>query len=339
MSVPREVLWVLAAMLPLLLALALTLWARRRRRVASALGDPVLVRRLLGEDLAGVPWLRVALVLLAGAALGGALLDPRWGTAPERVEARGERWVLVFDVSGSMLVQDVAPNRLERARAVARELLRSARGPVGVVVFAGRAYALTPPTLDHGAVDLFLSTLDPQMVTQTGSSLAGALRQAVGLLAAGAAAARGPGAVVVLTDGDALDERAPVGEAVGLARRAGVPVHVLGVGTLEGGPVPDFDFATGRDLGFKRTPDGGVAVSRLRQDWLREIARETGGEYARLSDASGATRVAAALRPGGRVTGAGQPEAPPRYAWFAAAALLFLVAEIGWTARSREVGG
>ncbi len=320
--------WLAAGVaVPMLVALAVAEFVRRRRRVAARLGDRSLLAALAGEDLVAVPWRRVAPVLLAALCLGAALSDPGWGGAGKGAEVRGRRIVLVLDASGSMLAADAAPNRLETLRAASRELAAELPGAaVAVVVFAGRAYALVPPTVDRAALDLFLDALEPAMVTQSGSSLSAAVRQGVGLLAAGGRDPSG-GALVLISDGDALEDPARVLEAAALARRAGIPVHALGAGTAAGAPVPDVDLATGRAVGFKREVDGEVAVSRLNEELLRQIARETGGTYAALSASGSVERLAGRLR--ARVGGAegGADRRPPRFAWFASLALLLLAGE------------
>ena len=318
---------VLGAAVPVLVALAVAGFVRRRRRVAVHLGDPSLVAALVGEDLVAVPWRRVVPVLLAALLLGTALTDPRWGAAAEAASVRGGRVVLVLDASGSMLAGDLAPTRLEALRAASRELAAGLpEAAMAVVVFAGRAYALVPPTTDRGALDLFLDALDPAMVTQSGSSLSAALRQGLGLLAAGDAGTGG-GALVLVSDGDAGEDPARVLEAAALARRAGVPVYVLGAGTPAGAPVPEIDFATGRAVGFLRGDDGRPVVTRLNESLLREIARATGGEYAALSEPGAVGGLIERLRE--RVGEAGSPadRRPPRFAGFAALALLLLAAE------------
>src|SRR5690606_32462792 len=145
------------------------LYARRRRRVAQALGELSLLERLGGRGLAAFPWRRVLLVVPAAAALGFATLGPRWGTRDEVTESRSANVVLTMDISKSMLAPDVAPDRLERARLLARRIVREMRTDrIGLVVFAGRAYVLSPLTTDHGALDLYLDALDPQIVSQGG---------------------------------------------------------------------------------------------------------------------------------------------------------------------------
>jgi Ca-activated chloride channel family protein len=335
----------LALLLPLAVGAGIALAVRRRRRAAEAFGEHPLVLRLAGRDPGAAPWMRVALLLPAAAALGIAAADPRWGRGggDGGAGAGGAEVVLVMDASNSMLVEDVRPNRLERERAAARQIAHGLPGSrMGVVVFSGRGYVLTPLTADPGALELYLDALSPEIVTQGGSSLASAVRQGTDLLLGGDSVSAGR-VMVLMSDGEALEERAEVGLAVRRAERAGVVIHTLGFGTEGGGPVPNVDPTTGRRMGFKRDVDGSTAVSRLDPGMLREIAGETGGSYRAGSDPRA---VAALLRdiaaaPAGarRADGTGGP--PPRYEWFLAAALLLLAGDTVLAAlerrRAREV--
>jgi Ca-activated chloride channel family protein len=332
--------WVaLAFFLPAAVMLAAVWAARRRRRAVRALGDEALVRRLAGEDLGRFPLGRTLLAALAAAALGVAAAGPQWGPAEDGGGVRGADVVLVLDASNSMRVADVAPDRLEVERRAARRLLDALEGErVGMVVFAGRGYPLSPLTSDFGALDLYLDNLSPDIVTQGGTSVSAALRQAQALLVGGAGGGGRSGSVVLLSDGDALEERAAVLDEARRAARLGITLHTLGAGTPAGGPVPDVDPETGRRRGFKREPTGEVAVSRLDETLLREAARLTGGIYRPAEDAGAPAAIAAAVRSarampdrgerGGAVGGREEPGATgleDRYEWFVGLALALLV--------------
>ena len=330
----------LVLLLPLAVGAGIALAVRRRRRAAEAFGEHPLVLRLAGRDPGAAQWARAALLVPAAAALGLAAADPRWGRGGDAAGegAGGAEVVLVMDASNSMLVEDVRPNRLERERAAARQLAHGLPGSrMGVVVFSGRGYVLTPLTGDPGAVELYLDALSPEIVTQGGSSLASAVRQGTDLLLGGDSLSTGK-VMVLMSDGEALEERAEVGLAVRRAERAGVTIHTLGFGTEAGGPVPDVDPTTGRRLGFKRDVDGRTAVSRLDPGMLREIADETGGSYREGSDpravAALVRDVAAAPASARRPDGTGGPAL--RYQWFLAAALLLLAADTLLAARGRR---
>lgn len=325
---------ILGIVLPFAIAGCLWLFVRRRRRVARAWGDPDLARRLVGEDLQRVPWPRALALLLAAILLGAALADSRWEVAGATAATEGGPVVLVLDVSNSMLVEDLRPSRMALQRQLAGELVRAVPGrPVGIVVFAGRAYALVPPTTDPAALDLFLDALDPNMVTQTGSSLAAAVRQAVGMLVSGGGEG---GSVVLVTDGDTRESLEELRETLRVASRGGIPVHTVGAGTAAGGPVPDVDLATGRRLGVKREEDGSVAVSTLNQELLREVAETTGGAYFPLSELPTEQVAARLSRVGG---GSDGEEQAPRFAWFAVPALLLLLAENAFVRKRRKGDG
>lgn len=331
--------WGAAAALLVLLGLALHV--RRRRAVAAEIGDPALLARITGEDLRSVPWRRVGAVGAAAVALALALADPRWG-GPEAATARTGTVVLVLDASSSMLAMDITPSRLERERQAARAIaIALPHSPVGVIAFAGRAYAVAPPTLDAGSIELYLEALHPDMVTQTGSSLAAAVRQGLGMLVADEAS-RG-GALVVISDGDTDEGPDALLAAADLARRAGIPVHVLGAGTARGASVPAIDSESGRVGGVLRDEAGEPIVTRLDEARLRGLAERTGGTYLPLTDPDGPTRIAArvAAHPPRGDAAVADPGArpPPRFAWFALVALALLAWDAAPLRRGRGATG
>lgn len=329
----------LIALFPALVLAALLLWWRRRRDVAQALGDPGLVRRLAGTDLRRFPGGRAALLVPAGALLGVAAAGPRWGEAGRGVPGRGDV-VLVLDASNSMLVQDVAPSRLERERALSRTLVdRLAGSRVGLIAFGGSGHALSPLTSDGSAIHLYLDALSPEIVNQGGTSLDSALRQALALLGGPGEGPTG-GSIVLVSDGEALEPPELVGASIDHARRRGVPVHTVGIGTAAGGPVPHVDPETGEREGFKHEPDGSPAVSRLDEATLRRIARETGGTYRWMPGARGVADLARAAAQGGRAArGQGTSLPDNRYEWPLGLALaLIAVDALAERGRRRRAG-
>jgi len=318
----------LVPLLPCIVGLAMLLYARRRRQAAEALGEAGIVRRLTPADLTAAPNRRIFLVTVAALMLGIALTGPLWGVEPVRGEGGNTDVILVLDASNSMRVRDVSPDRLEWEKRTARALLGRLEGSrVGLAIFAGRSYAVSPLTSDFSALELYLDNLSPDLVTQGGTSLSDAIEQSLALLME----ARGEmpsGSLVVISDGDALEEGEDVLRAAGVARRAGVPVSAIGIGTAGGGTIPDIDPATGRQLGWKREPGGEVAVSKLGEPLLREVARRTGGIYVNAAAPTAAAQVAAAARAVPSAAERRGGSAPGnRYEWFAAVALFLLAAD------------
>jgi Ca-activated chloride channel homolog len=325
MSFARPELLVLAAALPALVLLLIAGYAARRRRAAGELGDAALLGRLGAPGLLGFPARRA--LLLGGAAmlLGIAAAGPSWGVREVETRTDALNMVLVLDVSRSMLVEDVAPSRLETMRIFLRRLTRELQGDrIGIVVFAGRAYVLSPMTTDAGALNLYIDALDPELVSQGGSALSAGIAQGTDLVRARDDLA-GDRVLLVVADGEALEEEAAVRQAADRARRAGVTVHTVGVGTLSGGLVPDHDPQTGEQIGYKRW-QGEHVVSRLDEELLRDIARRSGGSYFHLPGVGAAGRIISELREMQRARALERRvERVERYAIFAFLALLLIV--------------
>ena len=271
-------LWALLLLpaLPLLAA-----WTTRRdeerlsRIVARALWSRVIER----------PWtqwrrIRVILLTVAAAGIVLALARPQWGIVREKVEREGVDVVFVLDTSGSMAVDDVAPNRFFLARAALLTLISRLEGDrIGLLAFEGEAYPLVPLTLDADAVGLFLETLEPGVVPAAGSSIGVGLAKGLDMFVD---KERRNKALVLVSDGENLE-----GEVEGAVRRAKemeVVVHTVGVGTTGGAPVPEFD-REGNRVGFKKDESGAAAISRLNPATLEAIAGGTGGRFFQVTTA------------------------------------------------------
>jgi len=329
MSFARPDLLPFVITVPLLIAASIWLYARRRRNAALQLGEPRLLARIGGGTLLNFPLSRLLLLCGAAASLAFAAAGPRWGQRALDGSSLALNVVIATDISKSMLAEDVEPNRLERARLFSRRLLRDLPGDrFGLVVFAGRAYVLSPLTVDHSAVELYLDALDPSMVSQGGSSLGAAVAQATDLVR-GSDNSGGDRAVVLLTDGEALEDEAAVRDAAERAARAGVRFVTVGVGTERGSNLPDIDPNTGEQVGLKRDENGNVVVSRLDEAMLRLVAEETGGTFVRLEEGNALDRVVDELQGMQRAEGENAQRVQPieRFWIFALLGLLLLVAD------------
>lgn len=266
----------LAALLPLCL---LVWWlARRRGRVGhwAQLIDPELLPALQLEGTTGTaravsPWIWLALVwLLATLALAG----PAWQRDATQAFRAPAAWVLVLDLSPSMAVADLSPNRVTRARYALDDLLGAARDArVGLVVFSGEPFTVTPLTEDVNTVRAVLAPLAPDIMPAPGDQLAPALARAGELLQqAGSRNAR----VIVITDGFA--DPAAAFAAAGTLRSAGVSLSVVGIGTEGGAPQPQ---AGG---GFAKDASGQTRLARLDSEPLRHLASAGNGRHVDLSE-------------------------------------------------------
>ena len=283
MRFARPEFLVLLAAIPIWIVAGWWFAARRRRALARFAGMPGNVPRFLGDVGVNRRVVKAILLLVAYVGLSLALARPQWGSRVETVERRGIDVVLILDTSRSMAVQDVAPDRFRQARLGASELVRHLEGDrVALVAFAGKASLLCPLTVDHEAVGLFLDTIDLDTAPIPGTALADAIvtaTRAFGPEATEVDASRGR-MIVLYSDGE--DHEQGLDEAIRTMRRAGTVLHAVGVGTVEGGPVPDTDDA-GRVIGYKKDREGRVVTSRLDESVLERLALDTGGRYFRAT--------------------------------------------------------
>jgi Ca-activated chloride channel family protein len=261
-------LWLLA--LPVLWGLVYWL-ARRRREDSSWSGfvDSELLATLrLDEDrIIGIrPWPLLALVWSIAAI---AMAGPSWERNHVPAYRASAAWVFVLDLSPSMSLTDVAPDRVTRARYALDDLLNAAHDArVGLVVFSDEPYTVTPLTRDIATVKALLPPLKPDIMPSPGDHLAPALIQAVKLLQQGGAKDQ---QIVVLTDG--FDDPAAALTAAAGIRAKHISLSIVGVGTTGGAPQPS---AGG---GFVQDKHGRALLARLNTSRLQQLAETGGGRY------------------------------------------------------------
>ncbi|MGC9317447.1 MAG: VWA domain-containing protein [Armatimonadota bacterium] len=253
--------------------------ARARWRAMRRMATPLALDRIAGARVRRRRRIRAALMTGALVMVVLAAARPQFGTQMTRVQRRGADVVFAIDTSQSMLARDIAPDRLGAAKDAVRAVVSRMRGDrVGIVAFAGAAFQYCPLTIDYGATQMFLDALDTKVIGDPGTALADAIREAADALEAAEHHYRH---LVILTDGE--DHEGGATQAAREAASKGITIHVVGVGSTEGEPVPILD-AEGNVTGHKRGPDGEVVVSRLDEQTLREVAEAGNGSYVRASD-------------------------------------------------------
>src|SRR5438046_5392699 len=211
-------------------------------------------------------------MLLLGLSLAlVSLAQPRWGYTFEDVKRKGLDLLIAVDTSRSMLSNDVQPNRLERIKLAARDLINELQGDrVGLIAFAGRAFLQAPLTIDYEAVMESINDLDTKTIPEGGTNIAEAISLATQSFGK---SAMGNRALVIFTDGEELSGDAM--KSAKAAADAGVRIFTIGVGTPTGSLIP----VNGEDgeTAFVKDSAGQVVKSKLDDKRLREIAQAAGG--------------------------------------------------------------
>ena len=245
----------------------------RRRRGSLAHPDAEGLARAAGSGGRWLSHLPAALRGLALVCLIVAFARPQTGVTGENVVAEGIDIVLALDISSSMLAEDLTPNRIEAAKAVAADFIEGRRNDrIGLIIFAGKAFTQAPLTLDYSVVTSLIGELGAGII-EDGTAVGMGLATAVKRLQASEAASR---VVILLTDGrNNRGEIDPV-TAAHAAQALGVRVYTVGAGARGTArvPVPD--------------PFGGQRYVTTRVDvdepMLRTVAETTGGRYYRATD-------------------------------------------------------
>lgn len=263
--------WALALVLPV----ALWLWrsaSKAARGPIQRYADAHLLPHLTGSrELRTIErWGRFLGWVLLWALLVAAMAGPRWDYEDVRLFHPGDNLLMLVDISRSMQVEDVPPNRLARARQEIQDLILANRQVrLGLIAFASVPHVLSPITEDTYTILNTLPALSSDLAEYQGSRLDAALERAETLLS-GLPEDSGR-AILLVTDGDFEPEG-----LVALIQRlaaTGIRLHVLGLGTTEGARVP---LANGRWLtdGYGKT-----IRSPLNEDLLRDLAEAGNGIY------------------------------------------------------------
>jgi Ca-activated chloride channel family protein len=261
----------LFALIPLLFVLYL-LMARWKKRALLRYGDPEIVKTLMPDYSRKRLFYKFILLLFSFASLVLALANPQIGSRFEKVERKGIDIMIALDVSNSMLSEDVQPNRMERAKQAVSNLIdHLTNDRIGLVVFAGKAFMQMPITTDYDAARLFLSDINPGMISPQGT----AIGEAIDMCGTSFGESKKSKAIIIISDGENHQD-----DAVNAAKKANdndIMVYTVGVGSPEGGPIPMV--VSGNNTGYLKDKDGNTVVTKMNPEALQEISSTGGGVY------------------------------------------------------------
>jgi len=213
---------------------------------------------------------------LAVAMVVMGVLGPKVGSKLQEVESQGSDLVIAIDISNSMMAEDLGMDRMSLAkRTVERVLAKLGSDRVGLVIFAGQAYVQCPLTSDYSALKLFLNTISPDLISIQGTALGEAIDVSVLAFKNSPESSR---SILLITDGENHEDD-PVA-AASRASEKGISVHIIGLATPEGAPIPKYD-KRGRKVGFIQGVDGAPVVSRLDESVLVATATAGDGSFTR----------------------------------------------------------
>lgn len=268
-----DLLWLLWAS-PLLIAFYIYV-ARTKASLLKQFASMELITRLASNYSRERQTYKAICIVIALTLGVISLAQPRYGFTWEDVKREGVDIVIALDVSDSMLVEDAESGgkltRIERAKREITDLLRLLDGDrVGLVAFAGTSFLECPLTLDYAAAQIFLGTIDTDLIPVKGTDLSSAILTSVDAFKGGNEGSR---AVILITDGE--DHSGQALAAAEEAKKENVRVFTIGIGRDEGAPIPD---ARG---GFRKDRRGEMILSKLDEPTLQKIALNTGGRYVR----------------------------------------------------------
>lgn len=247
-------------------------FARRKRKSMAQFGESSLLSHLMPAFSSRRSQMKGLLLLVAFTLQVFVMAGPQFGSKMETMKRKGIEIMVALDVSNSMNAMDIQPSRLEMAKmAVSRLVDKLGDDRIGMVVFAGQAYVQLPITTDYPSAKMFLSSISTDMIPTQGTAIGAAIDLCANSFSSKEDINR---VIIVITDGENHEDN-----AVEAARRAveqGIKVYTVGMGTSKGAPVP---VKPGDMSNFIKDKEGNVAITRIDEASLAQVAQAGGGAY------------------------------------------------------------
>ena len=262
-----------------LLALVRFISYRNQKKRLRKFGDPALLKALMPNVSRFRPSVKFWILEGALALLIIMLARPQMGTKISHEKRVGIETIIAMDVSNSMRAEDIVPSRLDRSKMMIENLVdHFSNDKIGLIVFAGDAFVQLPITSDYVSAKMFLSSIDPSMIATQGTDIAAAIEMATHSFTQEEGIGK---AIVVITDGE--DHEGGAVEAAQAAKDNGMRVYVLGVGSVNGAPMPIP--GTGD---YMKDNTGSTVMSTLNEDMCKQVAQAGGGAYIHVENNSAA---------------------------------------------------
>ncbi|MDD4515130.1 VWA domain-containing protein [Massilibacteroides sp.] len=253
-----------------------------RKRAIKKYGNPELLSELMPEVSEKRQNMKFWILFGAIGVMIFVVAGPQFGSKLETVKRQGVEIMVCLDVSNSMLAEDVAPNRLDKAKQMLSRLTEGFRDDkVGLIVFAGDAFTQLPITSDYISAKMFLSSITPEIVPTQGTAIGSAINLAVRSFTPNESSDK---TIILITDGENHED-----DAIGAAKKAAeknIHVNIVGMGQPKGAPIP-----IDRGNNYMKDREGNVVISKLNEQMCQEIAAAGNGLYVRADNTNSALRA------------------------------------------------
>jgi Ca-activated chloride channel family protein len=236
-------------------------------------GDLDLLKKLSPEKSVFKQVLKFVVVLLGLTFIIIGLVNPKMGTKLETVKRQGIDIIFALDVSKSMLAEDVAPSRLEKSKQLVSQIINQLGSDrIGIIAYSGSAFPVLPITSDYGVAKMFLQSMNPGMISAQGTSIDQAITLATTFVDKKDKTNK---LLVIISDGE--DHTDEYQEALEEAKKLGLKILTIGVGTEKGGPIPLK--RNGIVESFQRDQNDEVVITKRNEEVLKTVAKSANGGY------------------------------------------------------------
>jgi Ca-activated chloride channel family protein len=263
----------LLLLLPIVIGayLYIEIWKRKKQK---EFGDIKLIQILSPEKSNFKPILKIGIILLALAMGIIALANPKIGTKVEKVKREGIDIVFAIDISKSMLAEDIAPNRLEKSKQLVSQIINNlGNDRIGIIAYSGSAFPVLPLTTDYSMAKMFLQSMNPGMISSQGSNLDEAIKLSESYFEGSSNTSK---LMILISDGEDHSEGAK--KAAEDAKKMGLKIITIGVGTTAGGPIPYRINGTIESYHIDKSTNSRV-ITKLKPEALKAIAKAANGGY------------------------------------------------------------
>lgn len=256
-----------------ILFLVFLIFRRWQKKSIRKYFDINTIKFLSPEISNSKPLLKFIIISFALLMLVISLVNPKIGTELKTVKREGVDIVFAIDVSKSMLAEDIAPNRIIKSKRIVSELFNNLGSDrVGIIAYASTAIPVLPITTDFSSARMFLESLNTDMLSSQGTSIAEAINLSKNYFNDENQTNR---VLCVISDGE--DHEIQNNNLSDIAKEAGITIISIGVGSTNGAPIPIKE----NDIvkSYKKDDKGEVVITKLNENILKDMATQTGGIY------------------------------------------------------------